>query len=322
MLDRLAGWLFDPSGLTPHGFCLLWEPTLIWLFAISDAVIGVAYFTIPAALIVFIRQRPDIALKPVFVLFAAFILLCGTDHWLNLLTLWVPAYRVEGFVKATTAAVSILTAISLWVLMPKALALPSPAQLGKVSASLAEREQQRLILADKIAAEQKQASQYTRSLIEASLDPLVTISPEGKITDANEATIKITGVPRDDLIGTDFSDYFTESDRAREGYQQVFAKGFVTDYPLTSRRKDGHLTDVLYNASVYKDENGKVLGVFAAARDVTVQKQVERELAEQRSRELEKLAELERFQRVTIDRELKMIELKKEVAELNKGRRR
>ncbi|HET7153227.1 MAG TPA: PAS domain-containing protein, partial [Candidatus Kapabacteria bacterium] len=120
---------------------------------------------------------------------------------------------------------------------------------------------------------QKQASQYARSLIEASLDPLVTISPEGKITDVNEGSIKVTGIPRVKLIGTDFSDYFTEPEKAREGYQQVFAKGFVTDYPLTIRHKDGRLTDVLYNASVYKDTSGAVLGVFAAARDVTAQKQ-------------------------------------------------
>ena len=109
--------------------------------------------------------------------------------------------------------------------------------------------------------------------MEASLDPLVTISTEGKITDVNEATIKVTGLGREELIGTVFSDYFTEPDKAREGYQQVFAKGFVTDYPLTIRHKDGQLMDVLYNASVYRDVRGNVLGVFAAARDVTAQKQ-------------------------------------------------
>jgi PAS domain S-box-containing protein len=166
---------------------------------------------------------------------------------------------------------------------------------------------------------QKQASQYARSLIEASLDPLVTISPEGKITDVNEGSIKVTGVPREKLIGTDFSDYFTEPDKAREGYQQVFSRGFVTDYPLTVRHRDGRLTDVLYNASVYKDAGGKVLGVFAAARDVTAQKKAEAQLAEQRTRELERLAELERFQTLTVGRELKMIQLKKEIEELKRG---
>ncbi len=166
---------------------------------------------------------------------------------------------------------------------------------------------------------QKQASQYARSLIESSLDPLVTISPDGKITDVNEATIRVTGVPREQLIGADFSNYFTEPEKAREGYQQVFAKGFVTDYPLTIRHKDGRLTDVLYNASVYKDTRGSVLGVFAAARDVTARKRIEEELAEQRRRELDRLAELEKFQKLTVGRELKMVELKKEIEELRKN---
>ncbi|MBI3886945.1 MAG: PAS domain S-box protein [Opitutae bacterium] len=124
----------------------------------------------------------------------------------------------------------------------------------------------------------KQASQYARSLIEASLDPLVTISVDGKITDVNQASAEATGLPRDKLIGTDFSDYFTEPQKAREGYQQVFSRGFVRDYPLAIRHASGRITDVLYNASVYKDEKGKVLGVFAAARDVTDRKRFEQSL--------------------------------------------
>ncbi len=163
---------------------------------------------------------------------------------------------------------------------------------------------------------QKQASEYTRSLVEASLDPLVTISPEGKITDVNEATIKVTGIERDRLIGTDFSDYFTEPEKAREGYRQVFSQGFVTDYPLTIRHRDTRRTAVLYNASVYKDIQGNVRGVFAVARDVTAQRRAEAELADQRTTEMERLAELERFQKLTVGRELRMIELKRDIAEL------
>jgi PAS domain S-box-containing protein len=125
---------------------------------------------------------------------------------------------------------------------------------------------------------QKQASQYARSLIEASLDPLVTISPDGKISDANEATVRVTGVPREKLIGSDFSNYFTEPEKAREGYQRVFSEGFATDYPLTIRHANGRLTDVLYNASVYTDSGGNVLGVFAAARDITARKRAEEEI--------------------------------------------
>jgi PAS domain S-box-containing protein len=125
-----------------------------------------------------------------------------------------------------------------------------------------------------------QAGDYNRSLIEASPDPLVTISTEGKITDVNEATIKATGVSRTELIGTDFSDYFTEPERAKAGYLQVFEQGHVTDYPLTLRGKDGRLTHVLYNATLYRDSEGKVRGIFAAARDVTERKRVELELRE------------------------------------------
>ncbi|MGJ8670630.1 MAG: PAS domain S-box protein [Oceanococcus sp.] len=178
-----------------------------------------------------------------------------------------------------------------------------------------------IVGASKIARDitaQKHASQYARSLIEASLDPLVTISPEGKITDVNEGSIKVTGVTREKLIGTDFSDYFTEPDKAREGYQQVFSKGFVTDYPLTIRHRSNELIHVLYNASVYKDTRGNVLGVFAAARDVSAQKKAEDEVAVQRNKELERLAELERFQKLTVGRELKMIDLKKQIEELRK----
>ncbi|NMM24443.1 MAG: PAS domain S-box protein [Phycicoccus sp.] len=161
------------------------------------------------------------------------------------------------------------------------------------------------------AAEQA-AAQYARSLIEAGLDPLVTISPEGEIADVNEATIKVTGVPREELIGTDFSDYFTEPDQAKEGYRLAFEQGSVTDYPLTMRHRDGTLTEVLYNAAVYRDSGGKVLGLFAAARDVTETKLAQAELAKQ-AKELDRLADLERFQRLAIGRELKMIALKREM---------
>ncbi|MFT7161532.1 MAG: PAS domain S-box-containing protein [Bacteroidia bacterium] len=119
---------------------------------------------------------------------------------------------------------------------------------------------------------EKSVAQYSRSLIEASLDPLVTISAEGKILDVNEASITVTGVKREKLIDTNFSSYFTEPEKAKKGLEQVFEKGFVADYPLTIKGVNGKLTDVLYNASVYKDDKGEVLGVFAAARDVTAQK--------------------------------------------------
>jgi len=132
------------------------------------------------------------------------------------------------------------------------------------------------------------ASLYERSLIEASLDPLVTISIEGKITDVNRATENVTGLSRNELIGTDFSDYFTEPDRSKAGYLNVFDNGFVVDYPLTIRHSSGKLTDVLYNACIFRDEQGKILGVFAAARDITERKKAEQEI-KRKNDELEQL---------------------------------
>jgi PAS domain S-box-containing protein len=149
-------------------------------------------------------------------------------------------------------------------------------EIGKLATSFNQ-------MLDELARNERElraASLYTRSLIEASLDPLVTISPEGKITDVNAATEKVTGKGRDELIGTDFSDYFTEPDKARAGYRKVFLEGSVVDYPLAIRHRDGHVTDVLYNASVYRSGAGGVLGVFAAARDVTARKRAEEQLRE------------------------------------------
>jgi PAS domain S-box-containing protein len=166
--------------------------------------------------------------------------------------------------------------------------------------------------------EARQAFEAARSMIESSLDSLVAISPEGLITDANEATVKATGIPRVELIGTAFSDCFTEPEKAERIYQLVFEQGMAVDYPLTLRHHNGHetLTEVLYNASVYRDAAGKVLGVFAAARDVTNQMQAQKKIAQQQATALDRLAELEQFQRLTVGRELKMIELKKEIEHL------
>jgi PAS domain S-box-containing protein len=124
----------------------------------------------------------------------------------------------------------------------------------------------------------RKASLYTRGLIEASLDPLVTINRDGKITDVNSATELATGLARENLIGSDFSNYFTDPDQAQQGYKAVFADGMVRDYPLALRHASGKTMDVLYNATLFKNSAGEVEGVFAAARDVTERKRAERAL--------------------------------------------
>lgn len=173
-----------------------------------------------------------------------------------------------------------LTRIKLYTSLTSAIR--SYAQLQQLNASLADLK--------KAEASAQEAYFYARSLIEASLDPLITINVDGKITDANLATEQATGHSRDVLIGRDFSDYFTDPEKAREIYQQVFNQNTVNDYPLALRHVSGKIIDVLYNASVYRDTVGKVAGAFAAARDVTLRKRAEEALVVYRDH-LEELVE-------------------------------
>ena len=124
------------------------------------------------------------------------------------------------------------------------------------------------------------ASEYSRSLIEASADPLVTINQDGNLVDVNKATERITGLDRIRLLGTDFCDYFTDPDEAHKAYHTVLLNGYVADYPLAMRHLDGHSTYVLYNASLYRNDAGEVCGTFATARDISHQKMIEDALRE------------------------------------------
>jgi PAS domain S-box-containing protein len=153
----------------------------------------------------------------------------------------------------------------------------------------------------------REASFYARNLIEASIDPLVTISIDGKITDVNLTTEQITGIKREKLIGSDFADYFTEPGKARKGYKIVFSKGVVKDYPLTIINTSGQTTDVLFNATLFKNEAGDIQGVFAAARDISERKKMEEEL--RGSKELleklnQRLNEIRENERAIISREI------------------
>jgi signal transduction histidine kinase len=138
-METVLNAFLQPSGLTPHGFCLLWEPGLIWLHAVSDTIIGLAYYSIPLSLIQYVRRRSDIAFGWIFWLFAAFILACGTTHFMALVTLWQPLYWIDGMIKAITAILSIFTAVVLWPLIPRALALPSPSALREINVELARQ---------------------------------------------------------------------------------------------------------------------------------------------------------------------------------------
>ncbi|WP_239511277.1 PAS domain S-box protein [Burkholderia sp. JP2-270] len=127
---------FVASGFAPHGYCLQWSPGLIWTYVVADAIIALSYYSIPVALWIFARRRTDLPFSWLFLMFAVFILACGTTHLISILDIWQPVYWLDASVKTITAAASLATAVVIWPLMPKALALPSPMQLDQANRDL------------------------------------------------------------------------------------------------------------------------------------------------------------------------------------------
>ncbi|WP_454631264.1 response regulator [Bradyrhizobium cenepequi] len=186
--------LLDSSTLSPHGLCLLWEPGLIWLHVISDALIAAAYFSIPVALAIFVSKRRDVAFGWVFWAFALFILFCGFTHVLSIVTLWVPIYGIEGIVKLLTAAASIVTAAMLWPLLPKLLALPSPSQLRAAEAAAAQEGVQRREAEDLL----RQSQQVTGGVAHDFNNLLTVIS--GNLEIATRSVQSDGGARRERLV--------------------------------------------------------------------------------------------------------------------------
>jgi PAS domain-containing protein len=148
--------LFDTEALAPHGVCLLWRPELLWLHVISDALTGLAYWSIPVVLLVIALRRRDLMYPWAIELFALFILACGATHFMGIWTLWNPDYGLQGAVKAVTALVSVATAIALWPLLPRVLAWPSSAALAEANARLTRE------VAERREAEQRALSSEAR----------------------------------------------------------------------------------------------------------------------------------------------------------------
>jgi PAS domain S-box-containing protein len=188
-VEVYVSWLFNSPGLTAHGLCLLWEPHFIWTNAIFDIGIGIAYFAIPVALTMLARRRPP-EVRPVFLLFAAFILLSGATHLVDALTLWVPAYGLEALAKGATAVVSVITAIALWRVLPLAFALPTAPQLQAATAALQENE-----------------ARY-RASFEQSPVSMHMIDGNGVITGVSDSLTSLLGYDRKEVVGRHISDFW------------------------------------------------------------------------------------------------------------------
>jgi PAS domain S-box-containing protein len=260
MSNGLFDWLFDPSGLTPHGFCLLWEPGLIWTYAISDAGIALAYFSIPIALGIFAHRRRDLVFRPIFWLFAAFILLCGATHWLDVVTLWLPAYGVEAVVKAMTAVVSIISAAVLWRLLPHALALPSSQQLVEANAALALSE-----------------ARY-RANFEQSPIPLYTVDKSDIITAVSNSWLALLGYAKETVIGRHISHFrisgSTELDDTQRAH--LLREGEIRDQERRFARYDGGVVEALVSARV--DNRQGDTSIVCVLNDITARRRAEEAL--------------------------------------------
>ncbi|MBS0642747.1 MAG: PAS domain S-box protein [Acetobacteraceae bacterium] len=273
MFEKLASWLFASDGLTPHGFCLLWSPWLIRTYAASDLAIGIAYFTIPIFLLVFARRRRDLAFPPVFLLFAAFILLCGATHILDVITLWQPAYGIQAMIKALTALASLTTAIALWWLMPAALALPSPAQWEATNAALRESES------------------HHRARFEYSPVPLYTLDNGDVITGVSDSWLSLLGYRRDEVVGRPVSDFLVPGDRRALDAErtELLTRGALHDVERRFIARDGAIIEGQVSARL--ERRGDRAWVLSALTDVTARRRAEAALraSEERLHQAQKM---------------------------------
>lgn len=207
--------LFE-NDFMPHGTCYGWLPEVVWMHVISDALIAFAYATIPISLAVFAKKRNDLAFKWMFLLFSAFILLCGATHAMNIFTVWYPTYRLTGIVKFATGLVSVGTALALIPMIPKALKLPSPRDLREANKKLQQETEERLKAEAALAEREKE--ELFRAVVEAAPNGMVLLDENQKIVLVNSATQNIFGHDRDDILGQGLVDFIAPK------YQASFAE--------------------------------------------------------------------------------------------------
>ncbi|HET9018813.1 MAG TPA: PAS domain S-box protein, partial [Acetobacteraceae bacterium] len=267
----MAGLLsfFNDSGLPPHGFCLLWEPGLIWLHVISDAVIGISYYAIPLALAYFVMRRTDLAFSWIFWLFATFILLCGTTHFFAIWVLWHADYAVEGLVKAATAAVSLLTAVMLWPLVMRLLPLPTPGQFQEMTDRLATATAQR----QRAEASLHRSEQSLRVLLEGVTDHAIyMLDPGGAITGWHAGGRRIKGYDEAEVLGRHFSMFYTPEERAAgvpaQALERAAAHGKY-EAEGWRVRKDGSRFWASVVLEALRNQDGALIGFAKITRDFT-----------------------------------------------------
>ncbi len=269
-LEQLTG----ATEFMPHGYCLVWDPALLWLHAGSDVVTGLAYLLIAAMLFYLVAKRRDLPFFWLFFLFGAFILACGLTHFFAAWTIYVPSYWEEGLVKAVTALISMVTALLLFPLLPKLLTLPN------LSRSLEENKRLNRELEHQIETLRKSEERF-RSLVNASYDAIVIADGQGNILSVNGATEKMFGYGEKELEGKPLTILMPE--RYRESHRLGMKNFVATDLALhtgkifefAGRRKDGSEFSLELNVSIWVSEGEVNFG--AVIRDVTERTRLETE---------------------------------------------
>jgi signal transduction histidine kinase len=260
--------LLAERGLAPHGYCLFWDPALIWTHVISDLLIGLAYFSIPLVLARFLALRRDVQFGWVVWLFAAFILACGLTHFMSILVLWVPAYGVEGLIKLVTAVVSVVTAIALWPLLPKAVALPSPSQLALANTDLVARVAERDLAVAALTREKAEREHTEEMLRQAQKMEAVGQLTGGIAHDFNNLLMIIMGnverarrfAPGNEQVLASLANAMEGAERAAKLTQQLLA--FSRRQTLTPTSQD-------LNA-IIEDMSGMLQATLGSAHEMVV----------------------------------------------------
>ncbi|RYI36278.1 MAG: PAS domain S-box protein [Acetobacteraceae bacterium] len=271
---------FDTEALAPHGVCLLWRPELMWLHLISDALTGLAYWSIPIVLMIIALRRRDLIFPWAIELFAVFILACGATHFMSIWTLWNPDYGIQGAVKAVTAVVSVATAIALWPLLPRVLALPSAATLAAANAALSSE------IAERREAEARSRRSETRlaGFFEHLADALFVVRAEAGtfvFETVNPSFCKLFETPRDAIEGSSPRQLLEDAaaDELLAAFAATLAAGSVRDWEsaVTGGQGTRFWHTVLVPLPVVAGEPQRLLG---SLRDVTELRRLQADLIE------------------------------------------